>query len=330
MPPAAPQSTPSPKQAMQKNDPPLFRKTALLGGGLIGSSLARVLMRKKIVRHVAVFTRRQSTANQIRTLQIAHQVHQSARKAVEDADLVVFCVPLGAYAQLAQTISPALMPGAVVSDVGSVKTQVLQSLGDNLPANVHLIPGHPVAGTEKSGPNAGFAELFQNRWTVLTPPPKYNHAALSKLRLLWERCGSFVQVMSPQTHDEILALTSHLPHIVAYAMIGSINRISAERNLQPKTLGRFSAGGLRDFTRIADSNPWMWHDIFLSNRPEILSLAQELQKDLKSLTQLLQEKNSHALLQWLQDTKKLRTQVIAQGQAKNKSENGRKEKVETI
>ncbi len=229
-----------------------FERVALIGIGLIGSSLARVLRRDRLAGEIVACARNPATRDKALELGLADRATEDAAEAVRDADLVVLATPLSAYAAIGARIAPALRPGAIVTDVGSVKQAVIRDLQPSLPASGHFIPGHPVAGTEHSGPESGFAELFRDRWCILTPLPDTDPAALATLTALWEQAGMRVVTMDPEHHDKVLAMTSHLPHVIAYTIVGTATDL--EDSLKSEVI-KFSAGGFRDFTRIAGSDP---------------------------------------------------------------------------
>ncbi|MDA0997688.1 MAG: prephenate dehydrogenase/arogenate dehydrogenase family protein, partial [Proteobacteria bacterium] len=242
---------------------PLFKKIALIGVGLIGSSLARRIRQDGLAGEIAVATRSAETLARAGELGLFDSGTLDAVEAATDADLVIICTPMGSVADVGRQIAGALKHGAIVSDVGSVKSPVLRDLAPLLPANVHLVPGHPVAGTEHSGPDAGFPTLFDKRWTILTPAAGTDAAAVDRVAALWRACGARVEVMDAGHHDQVLAITSHLPHLIAYTIVGTATELGED--LQ-KEIIQFSASGFRDFTRIAASDPVMWRDIFLANR----------------------------------------------------------------
>jgi cyclohexadieny/prephenate dehydrogenase len=258
----------------------LFRRVALIGIGLIGSSLAHAMRRKKLAGEITGYARSEATRTKAIELGLVDSVFATAREAVEGADLVILCSPVGTYAALAQEIAPALKPGAILTDVGSVKGAVVRDVAEHVPPGVHFIPGHPIAGTEQSGPESGFAELFINRWCILTPLPDADTQAVEKLAEFWRACGSNVETMTPEHHDLVLAITSHLPHLIAY------NIVSTAADLEEVTSSeviKFSAGGFRDFTRIAASDPTMWRDVFLNNKDAVLEMLGRFSEDLSAL-----------------------------------------------
>jgi cyclohexadieny/prephenate dehydrogenase len=229
---------------------PLFDRIALIGIGLIGSSLARVIRREKLANHVAISTRSAATLKRAGELGLGDSYHTDLAEGVKDADLVIVSVPVGSSGEVAETIAPALKPGAIVTDVGSTKGSVIAQMQPHIPAGVHFIPGHPLAGTEKSGPDSGFATLFENRWCIFTPLPDTNPEALEKLSEFWRRCGSNIDVMDPQHHDMVLAIVSHLPHIIAYNIVGTADDL---QNVSKTEVIKYAASGFRDFTRLAAS-----------------------------------------------------------------------------
>jgi cyclohexadieny/prephenate dehydrogenase len=260
---------------------PLFRRLALLGIGLIGSSVARIAAeRGDLAREVVANARTQATLDRVLELGIADRVEIDPARAVEGADCVMLCAPVGAYAALAQAIAPHLAPGCVLTDVGSTKQSVIRDVGPLVPDGVHFVPAHPLAGTEYSGPDAGFTTLFQGRWCLLTPPPGTDPAAVESISELWRRCGSMVEVMEPAHHDRVLAVVSHLPHLIAFTICGTADALEDESRQQ---VLKFAATGFRDFTRIAASDPVMWRDIFLNNREALLEMLQRFTEDAQAM-----------------------------------------------
>jgi cyclohexadieny/prephenate dehydrogenase len=293
-------------------DAPLFDRVALIGIGLIGSSLAHVLRRHGLAGHIAGHARSQRTRDKAVELGLVDSIHDSARAAVGGCDLVVICAPVGAYAEIAAEMATALAPGAIVSDVGSVKQAVLRDVGPYLPDGVHFVPGHPVAGTEHSGPESGFAELFVDRWCILTPPPGTDAAAVDKMVLLWRRCGSQVEIMEPAHHDAVLAITSHLPHLIAYTIVGTATDLEGTTQ---KEVIKFSAGGFRDFTRIAASDPVMWRDVFLNNREAVLEMLGRFTEDLTALQRAIRWGEGDKLEALFTRTRAIRRGIIDAKQA---------------
>lgn len=256
---------------------PLFKRLALIGIGLIGSSVARIAMEKReIAAEIVANARTQATLDRVLELGIADRVELDPAKAVQGADCVMLCAPVGAYAALAEAIAPHLAPGCVVTDVGSTKQSVIRDVGPFIPAGVHFVPAHPVAGTEYSGPDAGFTTLFQGRWCLLTPPPGTDETAIEKIAELWRRCGSMVESMEPAHHDRVLAIVSHLPHLIAFTICNTAEGLEDESR---QDVLKFAASGFRDFTRIAASDPVMWRDIFLNNREALLEMLARFMED---------------------------------------------------
>jgi len=291
---------------------PAFERVALIGIGLIGSSLARVLRRDRLAGEIVACARNQATRDTALALGLADRATEDAAEAVRGADLVVLATPLSAYAAIGARIAPALRPGAIVTDVGSVKQAVIRDLQPSLTANVHFIPGHPVAGTEHSGPESGFAELFRDRWCILTPLPDTDPAALSTLTALWEQAGMRVVTMDPEHHDKVLAMTSHLPHVIAYTIVGTATDL--EDSLKSEVI-KFSAGGFRDFTRIAGSDPVMWRDIFLNNREAVLEMLQRFSEDLTALQRAIRWGEADKLEELFSRTRAIRRSIIEAKQA---------------
>lgn len=295
---------------------PLFRRVALIGIGLIGSSLARAIRRGSkagpIAAEIVGHAKTESTRAKALELGLVDEAFESPAEAVAGADLVVICTPIGTYAEIGAAIGPALAPGTIVSDVGSVKQAVIRDLGPVMPEGVHLVPAHPIAGTEHSGPEAGFAELFEGRWVVLTPPPGADEAAVEKVAELWRRCGSLVEIMEPSHHDMVLAITSHLPHLIAYTIVGTATDL--EDSLQREVI-KFSASGFRDFTRIAASDPVMWRDIFLNNREGVLEILGRFTEDLAALQRAIRWGEGDKLEDLFTRTRAIRRGIIEAKQA---------------
>lgn len=292
---------------------PLFHRIALIGIGLIGSSLARAVRRDGLAGEIAIYTRSPATLDAARSLDLGDSYHDTAAAAAVGADLVVLCVPLGAIGGVAEAISAALAPGAIVSDVGSCKVSVIHDITPWLPQSAHLVPAHPIAGTEHSGPEAGFAELFEDRWCVLTPQPGTDADAIERVAELWRRLGSQVEIMDPEHHDQVLAITSHLPHLIAYSIVDTASEL--ERDLQ-KEVVKFAAGGFRDFTRIAASDPVMWRDVFLNNRDAVLEILGRFTEDLASLQKAIRRGDGDALEAVFTRTRAVRRGVIEANQDK--------------
>ena len=290
---------------------PLFTKVALIGVGLIGSSLAHAMRRGGLAAHIAGHARSAETRARAAELGFCDSMHAEAADAARGADLVLLCTPVGALQATAAAIAPVLKPGAIVSDVGSVKTAVIRDVGPHIPEGVHFIPGHPIAGTEHSGPDAGFAELFDGRWCILTPVPGTDEQALSTLMEFWRGCGSRVEVMDSKHHDLVLAITSHLPHLIAYNIVGTADDL--EQVTQGEVI-KFSAGGFRDFTRIAASDPVMWRDVFLNNREAVLEVLGRFSEDLSALQRAIRWGDGDMLFELFTRTREIRRSIIAAGQ----------------
>ncbi|MCW5722351.1 MAG: prephenate/arogenate dehydrogenase family protein [Devosia sp.] len=288
-----------------------FRKLALIGIGLIGSSIALAARRQGLVEVISIATRRQETLDEARALGLGDIYTLDPAEAVRGADLVILCAPVGAYDALARTIAPALEPGAILSDVGSVKEHVVKVVGPHVPPGVHFIPGHPIAGTEYSGPAAGFPELFAGRWCVLTPGPEVPQQETDKLVAFWQAMGSMVECMDAAHHDMVLAITSHIPHLVAYNIVGTVADL--ETATQSEVI-KFSASGFRDFTRIAASDPVMWRDVFLTNRDAVLEMLGRFSEDLSVLQRAVRTGDGPALEAMFTRTRAIRRSIISAGQ----------------
>jgi cyclohexadieny/prephenate dehydrogenase len=297
---------------MSQAPKPLFKRVALIGLGLIGSSLARLMKRDGLAGHVAGTARSKQTRDKAWELGFLDSIHGDPAAAVAGADLVVICAPLGAYADIGAAIRSHLAPGAIVTDVGSVKQSVIRDLGPVVPDGVHLIPGHPVAGTEHSGPESGFADLFKGRWWILTPPPGSDETAVAKLADLWRRAGSQVEFMEPAHHDRVLAITSHLPHLIAYTIVSTATDLA---DATQSEVIKFSAGGFRDFTRIAASDPVMWRDVFLNNREAVLEMLGRFTEDLTALQRAIRWGEGDKLHELFTRTREIRRGIIDAKQA---------------
>ena len=294
------------------SETPLFERIALIGIGLIGSSIARVVKRDGLAGHLVVCTRSDETLATARALDLGDSYTTDPAAAAAGADLVVIAAPLGAYAAIAEAIGPVLGAGAIVTDVGSTKCSVIREVQPHLAAGVHLVPGHPVAGTEHSGPEAGFDTLFQDRYCILTPTPGTDEAAIERVAELWRRAGSMVDRMDPEHHDQVLAITSHLPHLIAYTIVGTATEL--EDHLQQEIV-KYSAGGFRDFTRIAASDPVMWRDVFLKNREAVLEVLARFSEDLTALQRAIRRGQSDVLEDHFTRTRAIRRDVIELHQA---------------
>ena len=292
-------------------DAPLYRRLALIGIGLIGSSVARAAARTGLAGEIVCADASAAARAKALELGIVSTAFADPAEAVRDADLVIVCTPLGTYPAIGQAIAGALLPGATVSDVGSCKAVVFRDLGEHLPKTVHFIPGHPVAGTENSGPESGFAELFQNKWFILTPGPDVNAEALDRLKDFWAKIGSKVELMDPQHHDLVLAITSHVPHLIAYNIVATADDLET---VTKSEVIKYSAGGFRDFTRIAASDPTMWRDVFLNNKEAVLEMLGRFNEDLAALQRAIRWGDGDALFNLFTRTRAIRRQIIDAGQ----------------
>ena len=292
---------------------PLFDRLCLIGIGLIGSSIARVARKRgDIARTVVATARRPETLQRVRELGIVDVVEDDVAKAVEGCDGVILCVPVGAYAGVMRAIAPHLAPGCVLSDVGSTKGSVVKDLTPLLPPGVHLVPAHPMAGTEHSGPDAGFAELFQGRYAIVTPLPGSDPAAVEKVRELWRRCGSMIETMDPATHDRVVAIVSHLPHLIAFTICGTADDLAEETK---EAVLKFAASGFRDFTRIAASDVDMWRDVFLNNREALLEMLARFSEDAHAFGRAVRYGQAEFIEDRIRRGRKIRRELIERKQA---------------
>ena len=292
------------------HEEPLFDRLALIGLGLIGSSIARAARVHKAVREIAALDASPQVLARVRELDIVDDASGDSEQALSDADLVILCAPVGACGAIAREIAPFLKPGAILSDVGSVKGSVVREVAPHLPRGVHFVPAHPLAGTEYSGPDAGFATLFNNRWCLLTPPEGESDA-VDALAEFWKRLGARVEVTTPEHHDLALAITSHLPHLIAFNIVGTVDHL--EKVTEQEVI-KFSASGFRDFTRIAASDPTMWRDVFLNNKEAVLEMLSRFNADLAALQRMIEEDDGKGLFDLFTRTRAIRRGVIEQGQ----------------
>jgi cyclohexadieny/prephenate dehydrogenase len=290
---------------------PLFNRLALIGVGLIGSSIARAARAQGAVREIVATARSPATRRRVAELGLADQVVESNGAAAAGADLIIACVPVGVCVEVAKEIAPHLKRGAIVSDVGSVKGAIVRDMAPHLPGGVHFVPAHPVAGTEHSGPDSGFAELFVGRWCILTPPQGTEPAAVDRLAAFWRALGANVETMVPDHHDLVLAITSHLPHLIAYTIVGTADEFS---EVTRSEVLKFSAGGFRDFTRIAASDPTMWRDVFLANKDAVLEMLGTFNEDLSRLTRAIRRGDGEALFEHFKRTRAIRRGIVEIGQ----------------
>ena len=300
---------------------PLFERLAIVGVGLIGSSIARAARARNVARNIAAIDRDENVLERLRALDLAEDAASDVAAGVRGADHVILCVPLGAYADVARQMAPALAPGAIVSDVGSVKGSAIAQVQSHLPKSAHFVPAHPVAGTEHSGPDAGFATLFINRWCILTPPDGTDEAAVQRVRAFWEALGSNVEIMDAQHHDLVLAITSHVPHLIAFNIVATAEDLET---VTESEVIKFSAGGFRDFTRIATSDPEFWRDVFLNNREAVLEILGRFTEDLFALQRNIRWGDGEALFNLFARTRDIRRGIISVGQETPEPDFGRR------
>ena len=293
------------------NSRPMFERVALIGLGLIGSSLAHVMRRENLAGHIAGATRSERTLKRAEELGLCDSYTLDAAEAAKDADLVFLNVPVGAMGQVAAQVAPALKPGAILTDVGSVKGAVIRDVAPHVPQGVHFIPGHPIAGTEQSGPDAGFPELFENRWCILVPLEDTDEQALARLSRFWQATGAHVETMSAEHHDLVLGITSHLPHLIAYNIV--LTAADLEEVTESEVI-KYSAGGFRDFTRLAASDPVMWRDVFLNNREAVLELLGRFMEDLHVLQRAIRWGEGDKLYELFKRSRRIRREIIEAGQ----------------
>jgi cyclohexadieny/prephenate dehydrogenase len=290
---------------------PVFEKIALIGFGLIGSSIARAARQFGAAREIAALDSSPHVLQRARVLGITDDASGDAASALRGADLVILCTPVGVCGEVAAQIAPFLEKDAILSDVGSVKCAVIAQVAPHVPAGVSFIPAHPIAGTEFSGPDAGFATLFQNRWCILTPLEDETKGAVTKLTAFWARLGAKVETMSAQHHDLVLAVTSHLPHLIAYNIVRTADDLGEDTRSE---VIKFSASGFRDFTRIAASDPTMWRDIFLNNKDAVLEMLGRFNEDLTELQRMIRRGDGQGLFELFTRTRAIRQSIIEQGQ----------------
>ncbi|MFO1247074.1 MAG: prephenate/arogenate dehydrogenase family protein [Alphaproteobacteria bacterium] len=299
----------------------MFEKIAIIGLGLIGSSIAHAVRRGHLAREIAGFDASADVRGRAAKIGFCDHIYDDIAGTVKDAQLVILCAPVGASKSIAQQIAPHLAQGAILSDVGSVKGAVIRDVGPFVPAGVHFIPAHPIAGTEFSGPEAGFASLFDGRWAILTPVPGSDGLAVDKLRSFWKGLGSQVDVMDSNHHDLVLAITSHLPHLIAFNIVGTAHDL--EKVTEGEVI-KYSASGFRDFTRIAASDPTMWRDVFLNNREAVLEVLGRFNEDLKALQQAVEQGNGQFLFDTFTRGRAIRRAIVDIGQDTSAPNFGRK------
>ena len=300
----------------------IYRRVALLGLGLIASSMAHAMRRAGMTAEIVGHARSAATRNEAREVGFCDRVTETAREAVEGADLVVLAVPVGAMGEVAAGIAGALAPGATLTDVGSVKRSVIDAVGPHVPEGVHFVPAHPLAGTEHSGPRSGFASLFDNRWCLIVPPAGADERAVADLSAFWRLLGARTDVMDPDHHDLVLAVTSHAPHLIAYTMVGVADDL---RRVTDSEVVNYSAAGFRDFTRIAASDPTMWRDVFLNNRDATLEILGRFTEELFALQRAIRTGDGDMLFDYFTRTRAIRRGIIEAGQDTAAPNFGRKE-----
>jgi cyclohexadieny/prephenate dehydrogenase len=290
---------------------PMFQRIALIGVGLIGSSISHAARRAGLAHEIVGSSTTQETRDAAVALGLVSKAYATAAEAVAGADLVILCAPVGAYAGIAKEIAPYLAKGAILTDVGSVKAAVVRDVGPHVPDGVHFVPGHPIAGTEQSGPQSGFAELFDGRWCILTPGQDADPDAVEKLKTFWEKLGSKVEIMGAEHHDLVLAITSHVPHLIAYNIVNTAAHLGQVTNSE---VIKFSAGGFRDFTRIAASDPTMWRDVFLNNKDAVLEMLGRFTEDLTALQRAIRFGEGDTLFRLFTNARAVRRGIIQAGQ----------------
>ncbi len=290
----------------------MFKQITIIGFGLIGSSLARAIIEHKIADNIVCVDGDQTVCNKVLSMGLADDATTDPTLGVAGSQLIIFCVPVGMMGPIMQKIETHIDPGNIISDVGSVKETVIEAIQPYVPEHSHLVPGHPIAGTEFSGPEHGFAELFINRWAILTPLPHTELKAIEKVTKFWEACGSNVEIMEPAHHDLVLGITSHLPHLIAYTIVGTATDL--EDDIKSEVI-KFSASGFRDFTRIAASNPTMWRDVFLNNKDAVLEVLQRFTEDLTALQKAIRKQDGEYLYSTFEETREIRREIIDAGQA---------------
>jgi cyclohexadieny/prephenate dehydrogenase len=286
---------------------PLFQRVTLIGLGLIGSSLARLIRRERLARELVACDAASAVREKVQELGLADRVVADPAAAVRGADLVVLCTPVATFRALAAVIGPRLKRGAILSDVGSVKRAVVEALAPHVPRSVHLVPSHPIAGTENSGPEAGFADLFKGRWCILTPPPGVDAKAAAKVAKLWRAGGMEIASMAPDHHDRVLAITSHVPHLIAYTIVNTVSDL--ESTMRAEVI-KFAASGFRDFTRVAGSDPTMWRDVFLANKDAVLEMMGRLYEDIALLQKAIRHDDGDTLHKVFARSRRIRRGIV--------------------
>jgi len=299
----------------------MFKKICIIGCGLIGSSLARAIKKNNLAEKIVSSNRSDVANKKVIELKIVDDSSSDPKKMVDGSDLVVIATPLSSYEDVISKIKDSLKNRVILTDVGSVKENILNLVEKNIPENISWIPSHPIAGTEESGPEAGFSELFQNRWCILTPSKKAKEKDINLLQTFWEKVGSKVDIMEAKQHDYILSITSHIPHLIAYNIVNTSLNIQDEKE---STIVKYSAGGLRDFTRIAASNPIMWRDVFIQNKKNTSKMIDKFIENLEDLKKAIESEDGKKLEQIFTKTKKIRKDIVKAGQDVEKPDFGRK------
>jgi len=299
----------------------MFKKVCIIGCGLIGSSLARAIKKNNLAEKIVSSNRSDAANKKVIELKIVDDSSSDPKKMVEGSDLVIIATPLSSYEDVISKIKDSLKNRVILTDVGSVKENILNLVEKNIPENISWIPSHPIAGTEESGPEAGFSALFQNRWCILTPSKKAKEKDINLLQTFWEKVGSKVDIMEAKQHDYILSITSHIPHLIAYNIVNTSLNIQDEKE---STIVKYSAGGLRDFTRIAASDPIMWRDVFIQNKKNTSKMIDKFIENLEDLKKAIQNEDGKKLEQIFTKTKKIRKDIVKAGQDVEKSDFGRK------
>ena len=300
----------------------MFKRVCIIGCGLIGSSIARGIKKNKLATKVVSSNRSNSTNKKVIRLKIVDEASSDTKKIVKGSDLIIIASPLSSYKNIILKIKSYLKNGAILTDVGSVKKNVISLIEKNIPKNISWISSHPIAGTEDSGPESGFSQLFKNKWCILTPSKQSNNKDIKLLEKFWKKLGSRVDVMDAKQHDYILSITSHMPHLIAYNIVNTALKIKKKKD---RNIVKYSAGGLRDFTRIAASNPVMWRDIFIQNSKNTSKISDKVIKNLKDLKKAIKNKNEKKLEKIFTKTKKIRKEIIEAGQDISKPDFGRKQ-----
>ena len=288
-----------------------FNKVTFIGFGLINSSLAHVFKSKSLAKETCAYSRRKETRNKIKKLNIVDNVYDDIKRSVKNSDLIILGVPVGAMKKIVGIIAPSLESGTIITDVGSVKKELVDSISLILPKHIHFIPGHPIAGTENSGPESGFSELFNGRWCILTPGQNTSKSALAKVKNMWKEAGMQIAIMDAEYHDRVLAITSHIPHLVAFSIVGTVTDL--EDQLKTEVI-KYSAGGFRDFTRIAASDPIMWRDVFLNNSEAVLEMLGRFIEDLTALQKSIRWQDGESLEKLFTKTREIRKGIISEEQ----------------